>query len=257
MMHYKFHQNDGPLITFLHGLGEDHSIFNKQVSHLKNHGYSTLTVDLLGHGRSSLINGKASISQQVKSLEEVLEKEGIKKNHLAGFSLGSAIALDYARQNEEKVEKIIVINPGFYHQDYLCLKIKLLSPVLKGLGLLSKLDQGFRRNNVDLSDTKWSHAYYSFPRSLKRTNLNGLYANIKAFIEHGVPNEKYLSEIKQHTLIIASFGGDELLKEEISFYLEQKIHKTLLVRIDGNHVLMVDKKDKVNNILLDYLSLDQ
>ena len=41
-----------PLIIFLHGAGMDHTVWNLQTRYFAYHGYSVLSIDFPGHGRS-------------------------------------------------------------------------------------------------------------------------------------------------------------------------------------------------------------
>ena len=130
MLYHQFKKRLGKPILFLHGLGEDHSIFNRQINYVDSYKRSTLAVDLEGHGRSTLKNGRTSIPQQAEGLEEVLQLNGIEKTDIVGFSLGGAVALEYAAAYPEKVEKLCLINPALYHNQFLSLQVKLVRNLL-------------------------------------------------------------------------------------------------------------------------------
>ena len=46
------HQADQPCVVFLHGAGNDHSVWALQSRYLAHHGHAVLCPDLPGHGRS-------------------------------------------------------------------------------------------------------------------------------------------------------------------------------------------------------------
>jgi pimeloyl-ACP methyl ester carboxylesterase len=57
--------------------------------------FSTLTYDLLGHGKSELIDNEVSLDDFSNQLKSLLDFLNIKKINLIGFSLGSLIAIDF------------------------------------------------------------------------------------------------------------------------------------------------------------------
>ncbi len=240
-----------PPLVFIHGLGEDHSIFNRQVAFLKENGFTTYAYDLAGHGTSPLPSGKPTIARHASDLERILDTEGIEIANLVGFSLGGTISLEFAYQKPHRVGKMCLINPGLYGEKFMSWKVNMLKPFLKALKYISKWDKKQRLNYVDLSKAPFSTAYYSFPYGLRRINLHSLDANLHAFMEHGIP--EYLSEIKTETLLLRG-KSDELLKRESALFLQEKLANSKLVEITGNHVLMLSNTAEVNKILLEYFS---
>ena len=67
---YSFHKiNEKNPIVFIHGVGLTKEIWESQINFFKE--YSTLTYDLLGHGKTSLKESKVSFvdfTNQVKQL---------------------------------------------------------------------------------------------------------------------------------------------------------------------------------------------
>ena len=250
MLHYELKKRLGKPIVFLHGLGEDHSIFNRQISYVDSYARSTLAVDLEGHGRSFLSNGKTSIIQQAECLDEVLRAEDIPKVDLVGFSLGAAVALEYAAGHPEKVDKIGLINPALYDKRFLTLPVKIVRNLLEVAKRAAQNDYIPREDPADLSKATFSNAYFSFLNGLRATPAAGLYANIHALMEYGFPN--WLSNIETETLIVRA-EGDELLKEGAATFLESNLPNAQLVRIPGNHVVILDKTKEINDLLRNFL----
>jgi pimeloyl-ACP methyl ester carboxylesterase len=249
-LYYQLTKQEGPLITLIHGLGEDHSIFEKQTSYLQDLGYSTLAFDLRGHGRSPLTE-KISIASHAQDLETILQKENIKETNLVGFSLGASIALEYTYQHPEKVNKLCLINPGLYNKKFFTKKLKLVNLFLRFLEQLAKTDKSLRKKTVDLSKTPATPVYFALPYSLRNTSLTGLYASLKAMKEYGVPD--YLPEIKTPALILIS-KKDELVKPALSQYLHQQLPDSELSIVKGNHLLLLKNPKEVNKQLKEFFS---
>lgn len=241
-LHYQLTKKEKNLITFVHGLGEDCSVFNKQTAYLQSFGYSTLTLDLRGHGRSKLTE-KISISSHAQDLETILEKESISETNLVGFSLGAAVVLEYVYQYPEKVSKLCLINPALYDKSFLTYLVKAAHILLWPLKHLAKIDKHPRKNIVDLS------RHCSFLNNLRNTSLAGFHADIKAIKEYGVPS--YLSKIKTPTLILVS-NKDEVLKPILSQYLHQQLPNSNLITLPGNHNIILKNPEGLNKKLKEF-----
>jgi pimeloyl-ACP methyl ester carboxylesterase len=239
--YYHLTFGEKPLVTLLHGLGEDHSIFNHQTNYLQSLGHSTLVLDLRGHGRTPL-DRKVSVQSHVKDLEDVLQKEQIPQTNLVGFSLGGTVALEYTHQHPEKVNQLCLINPGLYRRDFLGWQVHAVSPLIALLGLGAFVDKKTRNKFADLSKAPHSTAYYSLPNGLRNTPLAGLYANIFAFMRYGIPD--YLPEIETPALIIKS-KSDELMTSKSAEFLQQQLPHSQLVKIKGNHTVMLSNPQEL------------
>ena len=92
--------------TFIHGVGLDHQMWNHQINYFKD--YSTLTYDLLGHGKTPYNKDKLSLEDFSDQLLKILNHLKIEKINLIGFSLGSLIALNFSSSFQKKVEKTCI-----------------------------------------------------------------------------------------------------------------------------------------------------
>ncbi len=101
---YEKSGNGSPLIM-LHGNGEDHTIFDKAVSVLKQH-YTVYTVDTRGHGKSSAVK-ELHYEDMADDIYEFITLLGIDKPVLYGFSDGGIIALLSAIKYPELLSEII------------------------------------------------------------------------------------------------------------------------------------------------------
>jgi pimeloyl-ACP methyl ester carboxylesterase len=95
----------GRRVVFIHGLGQDHSIWAPLQSELTDH--ETLAYDLRGHGGTTLGAGQGTIDQLGEDLVALLEWFG--PATLVGFSLGGVVALWVASERPDLVESVIAI----------------------------------------------------------------------------------------------------------------------------------------------------
>lgn len=113
------------VVAFIHGLGDD--LLFPQVRlfrHLLASGWAIATCDQDGHGQNNSSIFSASQSRDaaaslVAFIESVIP--GREKLHLAGFSLGAAVMLDYAVHSPERIQSLTLIGmplewpSGFLH----------------------------------------------------------------------------------------------------------------------------------------------
>ena len=109
--HYFFNKKDTIPLVFIHGIGLDHQMWNPQINNLNE--FSTITYDLLGHGKTPYKKEKLTLNDFSNQLVEILEHLQIKKINLIGFSLGSLIALDFTSNYEDKINKLILIGTTY------------------------------------------------------------------------------------------------------------------------------------------------
>jgi len=113
--YYLFNKKKSIPLVFIHGVGLDHQMWDYQTNYFNE--YSTLTYDLLGHGKTPFNKDKLSLRDFSDQLLEILDYLKIEKINLIGFSLGSLIALDFSSHFQKKVEKLILIGTTYKRSD--------------------------------------------------------------------------------------------------------------------------------------------
>ena len=96
------------LIVFLHPAFADHRCFDQQVAYFSR-AYRVVTIDLLGHGLSSVEKAKDKIDHSIYHIEAILGLEGYSKVHLVSVSMGSLIAQYYALHFPDKVASLTIL----------------------------------------------------------------------------------------------------------------------------------------------------
>ena len=94
-----------PTILFVHGAGNDHSVWQMPARYFAYHGRSSLAGDLPGHGRSG---GKApaTVEAMVDWLQRVVEAFSFGELSIAGHSMGALVALAAAARMPDKVKSL-------------------------------------------------------------------------------------------------------------------------------------------------------
>jgi len=100
-----------PSVVFVHGAGNEHSVWALQSRYFAHHGRNVLAVDLPGHGKSG---GAAlpSVEALADWILALLDAAGVDRAQLVGHSLGSLAALECAARYPERVGKLALIGPA-------------------------------------------------------------------------------------------------------------------------------------------------
>jgi pimeloyl-ACP methyl ester carboxylesterase len=101
-----------PVVVFVHGAMNDHSVWTLLARWFANHGFAVLAPDLPGHGRS----GGAPLSS-VEALAEwllgLLDVAGVAKASLVGHSMGSLIALEAASRAPARATHLVMVGTAY------------------------------------------------------------------------------------------------------------------------------------------------
>jgi len=84
----------GEPILFIHGLGESHETWSKQITFFEKSGFKVVAIDLRGHGQSSIPKKKIEMKDFAEDIFSVLRKENIEKINVVGYSMGGLVALE-------------------------------------------------------------------------------------------------------------------------------------------------------------------
>jgi pimeloyl-ACP methyl ester carboxylesterase len=112
---YKVH-GTGPDLLFMHGLGAD----RHQAEHCLDalDGFRVITLDLPGHGASSLSRDR-SLTDQVgfqayaETAADLLSSLGVTSAYVGGISMGAGVALTLAMSSPELVTGLLLIRPAW------------------------------------------------------------------------------------------------------------------------------------------------
>ncbi len=138
-----------PTLILLHGNGEDHTYFVKQIPAFSPH-FRLILMDTRGQGRSTGGDGELNFSVFAADLLALMDHLQIAKAHLLGFSDGGNLALTFALAHPERVQSLILnganLNPGG-------VKLSTQLPIVLGYGccrLLSPFSHMARQNGAVL-----------------------------------------------------------------------------------------------------------
>ncbi len=249
IMNYKVEGNGEPLL-FIHGLSDSLLYWELLASNLKDN-YQIIRVDLRGHGESELGSDEISVDLYVDDLIGLLNELNVDKVNLIGFSLGGAIALDFAIRHPEMVCSLVVMSSFAKADDY-------LTQILNQFK--SRLNNGFKDfydfilPKVLCPDViEENREELEFLREISSKN-----ANVEAFIKAvdaglAFDVEDKLSQITVPTLILSG-KYDEIIPPYIQKGMQEKIKGSKMIIFDNaRHNLLVGKNnEEILNILKNF-----
>jgi len=89
-------------------------------------GYSVASLDLPGHGESTLDVGSGSLDELAATVRDYAEAVGIRRAHFVGHSMGAAVCLALADHDPGRVRSLTLIGPAGLGQ-------KIDADVVRGL----------------------------------------------------------------------------------------------------------------------------
>ena len=103
---------EGEPLLLLHGFGGDKDHWTRFARHLTD-SYRVIAPDLPGFGESSRDPAaRYDVPAQIERLEAFVSALGLDSFHIAGNSMGGAIAGRYAAAHPERVKSVILLAPG-------------------------------------------------------------------------------------------------------------------------------------------------
>ena len=98
-------------LVFLHGVGGNWTIWKREIEFFQKKGYSTLAIDLRGHGMSDAPEDfdKYQLPHFSKDVNEVIKKEKIKYFTLIGHSLGGCISIVYCNNHQQELPNHLIL----------------------------------------------------------------------------------------------------------------------------------------------------
>jgi pimeloyl-ACP methyl ester carboxylesterase len=122
-LHY-VQQGSGDDLLLLCGLGDDVSAWDAQIPVFAQH-YRVTAIDNRGVGQSGLPDGEFTVRDLAADARALLDEAGIARAHVAGFSMGGAIAQELALAAPQRVHSLVLIGTW-------CRSDRILQETVKG-----------------------------------------------------------------------------------------------------------------------------
>jgi pimeloyl-ACP methyl ester carboxylesterase len=248
--YYSYINNHTIPLVFIHGVGLDHKMWKPQIKSLNK--YSTLTYDLLGHGKTNLTLDQITLDDFSNQLLSILKFLKIEKINLIGFSLGSLIAIDFATKFQNILETLSLIGTTYKRTDEQRAKVlerfeqaKLNKPISKQ-ALKRWFSDEYLKLNPEIHDqfikilNKKPEDHLNFLKSYK------LFANHKDNIE-------MIKKIKTKTLVMTGSndpGSTVTMSKSLSNDL---LNSNFMEISNGKHLCSIECSDDVTMKIINFI----
>ena len=236
-------------IVFIHGAGLNKDIWKPQIDFLKD--YTTLTYDLLGHGKTPLQKSKVNFNDFYEQLLSLIDELKLKKIHLIGFSLGALIARDFASKHSERLCSLI-IHGSIYKRNENQRRVvvnrwnvaKINRPASKKTALRRWLSEDFIKKNPE--------AYKTIYSLLEKNDQKNFLKIYEIFVKYE-DNDIMIKKINVITLITTG-ENDVGSTPEMARNLSKVIKGSKFVEIKkGKHLCSIECADDVNVIFKNFI----
>ncbi len=126
----------GPAILLIHGIGDNSTTWSTVQSKLAQR-FTVISPDLLGHGRSDKPRADYSVAAYANGMRDLLSVLDIDRVTVVGHSLGGGVAMQFAYQFPQLVERLILVGAGGVTKDVnIALRVASLPMGSEALALL-------------------------------------------------------------------------------------------------------------------------
>jgi 3-oxoadipate enol-lactonase len=248
-LYYEVHGQGQPLV-FIHGLGSSARDWELQVAEFSR-THQVITFDLRGHGQSDKPAGAYSMALFAEDTAGLLMKLGVEPAHVVGLSLGGGVAFQLAIQYASLVKTLVIVNSA---PELVVRTFKDQLGIWQRFAIVRLL--GMRRMGEILSKRLFPKAEHASIRSVfverwAENDPRAYEKAMRAMVGWSVMDD--LVSIRCQTLVISADQDytPVALKEA---YTKLIPHGQLVVIADAHHATPVEKPERFNTVLRDFLS---
>jgi pimeloyl-ACP methyl ester carboxylesterase len=106
----------GPAILLIHGIGDNSTTWATVQAKLAQR-FTVIAVDLLGHGQSDKPLADYSVAAYANGMRDLLSVLDIERVTVIGHSLGGGVAMQFAYQFPQLVERLVLVGAGGVTKD--------------------------------------------------------------------------------------------------------------------------------------------
>ncbi|WP_082631689.1 2-succinyl-6-hydroxy-2,4-cyclohexadiene-1-carboxylate synthase [Cytobacillus praedii] len=250
-------------LVLLHGFTGNAVSWRKLMPHFERHS-DVLAIDIVGHGKTGAPAdiSRYTITSAARDIDWILEKAGIEKANILGYSMGGRLALTFALTYPNKVGKLILesASPGLEEEDQRAarrIQDDKLAVRIQENGIPSFINFW---ENIPLFDTQKRLAENIQAEIRKQRLANsqiGLINSLKGMGTGSQPSWwKRLNEINMPVLLLTGSLDEKFC--QIADRMHGKMKNASRITIsDCGHAIHVEKPKMFGTIVNEFLSNDK
>lgn len=242
-------------LIFLHGFGGDLTAWEKERAYFDKKGFSTIAMDLRGHGLSERSSDKNfyKLENFAKDVATLMEKEKLSNTIVIGHCFGGMISIYFQAQYPNHSKGLVLIDTGFKPPFISSNPVEkiLLKEIL---GLLLKVSPNLQIKG----HTDFQEFVNTADLDVKRILSDILHTSLQSYLAIcdnlvGVNIEQLLNKIIVPALVIEGLK-DTVFPPKIAQYLHQRIKRSELDLIPGaNHIIVLNNPQDVEQSIGSFL----
>lgn len=251
-IHY-MEKGTGPPLILIHGLSDESALWTPLLQTFSKR-YRTIAPDVRGHGNSSKPDTPYSIKLFSRDLQALCEALNIQNCHIAGHSMGAAIAQQFALDYPERVRSLMLLSTFNSGDPAFVSNLERLRNSITTGGLPSFFDEAIKLVITAEFATANSAALLDAKKMCLRINSpTALLHAIDACLEFDATHVN--AKIMQPTLIISG-KEDVFTPIQVAERVHEEIEGSELKIIEGvgHNLFLPEKIPELSQIMLDFLS---
>jgi 3-oxoadipate enol-lactonase len=243
-------------VVLIHGHSADLRLWEPQVGRLLHAGYRVVRYDVRGHGRSTVPTTGYSWEHYQADLRALLDHLRLERAHLAGISMGGAIALQFALEEPERVASLALLDsalPGFSYSPEFEDDVERLRAAVRAEGPRAALERIWLPHPIFDGVRRHPEAF----AALQHMILDYPAADYLDEAEYAPPERPAidrLQEVQAPALVVAGELDlpDFLIIADILAESLPRARK--LIVPDAGHLPSLERPELVNEALLSFLA---
>jgi len=238
-------------IVLIHGVGLTHEIWQPQLDYFKD--YTTLSYDILGHGKTPLNIKNISFDSFSEQLLNLINELKFDKIHLVGFSIGSLIARNFAIKHNNLLQSLTLLGSIYKRSEE-------QQKIVNDRFVLAKKNLKLSRKAL----TRWftdkyleenPNTYEKISSILEKNNMENFLKVYELFVLH--KNDESFKNIKVNTLVMTG-ENDIGSTVDMSKKLSEVINNSQLKVIKGGkHLCGIECSDDVNLTIKNFIEKNE
>lgn len=248
---YDLNSSGKSTILLLHGLGVCAESWGLQLTPLIETDFRVIAPDLRGFGKTSYPGGANDVKIMANDMVHFLDHLQVGSCHVMGISMGGAVSLQFALDNPDRVDSLILVNTfarlrPHRISSWIFYSVRFLLAHVLGI----KTQARFVSKRIFPDPDQMSYREI-FCEQISQANPKAYRSMMRSFI--GFDLSSRLKDLNTPVLVITG-DRDAIVPQETQKELSKAIpmvHHEVIQ--DAGHAVTVEKPDEFNRIMNNFL----
>lgn len=243
---------EGPPVVLIHGLADDHRLWRYQIPALQDR-FTTIAIDLRGHGRSSKPAGPYSVPLFAADVLALLDQLDIERASLVGLSMGGGTSQTFALAYPDRVRSLALLSTSSDFVQKTRDRFHARAELAEREGMVPEM--------VESMVERWFTPRFreEHPDEVEQTRATVLANNPFAFAASARANSERnwtdrLGEIRCPVLFVGGAEDPGDARRSAAAFEQGLPDVEIHILEDASHLLPVEQPERTNGLLRRFLS---